>query len=102
MPQKIVVYWRDIPSQIIIKKGRAKGKQVLSERFQEAIDKAAMRAGMGDTDAYVEQWRRETSDHPTDEDIQVQAEAVAQAYETEFTDELLSKMVSNKGLALEA
>ena len=102
MPQKIVVYWRDIPSQIIIKKDRAKGKQVLSERFQEAIDKAAMRAGMCDTDAYVEQWRRETSDHPTDEDIQVQAEAVAQAYEAEFTDELLSKMVSNKGLALEA
>ena len=102
MPQKIVVYWRDIPSQIIIKKGRAKGKQVLSERFQEAIDKAAMRAGMSDTDAYVEQWRRETIDHPTDEDIQVQAEAVAQAYEAEFTDELLSKMVSNKGLALEA
>ena len=102
MPQKIVVYWRDIPSQIIIKKGRAKGKQVLSERFQEAIDKAAMRAGMGDTDAYVEQWRRETSDHPTDEDIQVQAEAVAQAYEAEFTDELLSKMVSNKGLVPEA
>ena len=102
MPQKIVVYWRDIPSQIIIKKGRAKGKQVLSERFQEAIDKAAMRAGMCDTDAYVEQWRRETSDHPTDEDIQVQAEVLAREYETEFSDELLDKMISNKGLVPEA
>ena len=102
MPPKIVVYWRDIPSQIIIKKGRAKGKWVLSQRFQEAIDKAAMRAGMGDTDAYVEQWRRETSDYPTDEDIQVQAEVLAQEYEAEFSDELLDKMISNKGLVPEA
>ncbi len=101
MAQKIVVYWRDIPSQVIIKKGRAKGKHVLSERFQEAIDKAAMRAGMAKTDAYVEQWRRETSDCAADEDIQVQAEAVAQEYEAQFSDELLNKMISNKGLVLE-
>lgn len=102
MPQKIVVYWRDIPSQIIVKKGRAKGKQVLSQRFQEAIDKAAMRAGMGDTDAYVEQWRRETTDCPADEDIQTQAEAIAEEYEVQFSDELLADIVRNKGLAIEA
>jgi hypothetical protein len=99
MPQKIVVYWRDIPSQIIIKQGRAKGKVVLSQRFQEAIDKAAMRAGMGDTDAYVEQWRRETSDCATDEPIQAVAEAVAQEYESGYDDALLAAMVRNKGLA---
>lgn len=102
MPEKIVVYWRDIPSQVIIKKGRAKGKQVLSQRFQEAIDKAAMRAGMGDTDAYVEQWRRVTTEMETDEPIQQCAEAVADEFEVAFSDALLDAMVRNKGLAIEA
>ncbi|MEZ5538126.1 MAG: virulence factor [Thiolinea sp.] len=102
MPQKIVVYWRDIPSQIIIKKGRAKGKAVLSQRFQEAIDRAAMRAGMADTDSYVEQWRRETADYETEGDIQTVAEAVAQEYEVQYNDDVLSAMVRNKGLTAEA
>ena len=104
MPQKIVVYWRDIPSQVIIKQGRAKGKWVLSQRFQEAIDKAAMRSGKGDTDAYVEEWIRKTSDYSCAEgmDIQASAEAEANAFEAEFSDEMLDAMVSNKGLAMEA
>lgn len=102
MPQKIVVYWRDIPSQILIKKGRAKGKVVLSQRFQEAIDKAAMRAGMVDTDSYVEQWRRETSEYPIADDLQQAAETVAQDYETQFSDEQLADIVRNKGLTITA
>jgi len=50
MPDKIVVYWRDIPSQVIIKRGRNKGKWMLSERFQEAIDAAAMKCGKAGTE----------------------------------------------------
>ena len=61
MPQKIVVYWRDIPSQVLIKRGRNKGKWILSERFQEAIDSAAMKSGKAGTDDYVEEWRRVTT-----------------------------------------
>ncbi|MEZ5447669.1 MAG: virulence factor [Thiolinea sp.] len=102
MPQKIVVFWRDIPSQIIIQQGRAKGKQVLSQRFQEAIDKAAMRAGMSDPDSYVEQWHRETSEHERVDDVQAAAEAVAGDYEARYSDTLLEAMVRNKGLTVEA
>ena len=104
MPQKIVVYWRDIPSQVIIKQGRAKGKWVLSQRFQEAIDKAAMRAGKGDTDSYVEEWVRKTSAYTCDEgmDLQSSAKAEADAFEVEYSDEILAAMVSNKGLTVEA
>ena len=53
MPKLITVYWRDIPSQVIAKKGRSKSKVQLSQRFQEAIDRAAMRAGKGSSDAYL-------------------------------------------------
>ena len=104
MPQKIVVYWRDIPSQVIIKQGRAKGKWVLSQRFQEAIDKAAMRAGKGDTDGYVEEWVRKTTPYECEDgkSIQDSAEVEANAFEVEYSDDVLAAMISNKGLAVEA
>ena len=61
MAKLITVYWRDIPSQVIAKKGRSTSKVQLSQRFQEAIDRAAMRAGKGSSDAYLSEWRREAS-----------------------------------------
>ncbi len=102
MPQKIVVYWRDIPSQVIIKQGRSKGKWVLSQRFQEAIDKAAMRAGKGDTDSYVEEWVRKTTPYECEDGkgIQESAEAEANAFEAEYSDEMLDAMIRNQGLAV--
>ena len=44
MANLIVLYWRDIPSQVIVKAGRASAKRELSERFIRAIDAAAMHA----------------------------------------------------------
>ena len=58
MGQLVVVYWRDIPSQVTVKVGRAQEKRMLSERFQEAIDMAAMRDGAASTDDYLADWRR--------------------------------------------
>jgi len=54
----ITVFWRDIPAQVIVKQGRKAAKVQLSQRFQEAIDRAAMRAGKGSSDAYLEDWKR--------------------------------------------
>ncbi len=59
MPELIKIYWRDIPSQVTAKAGRKTAKVMLPSRFQEAIDRAAMRAGKGSSDAYMEDWRRE-------------------------------------------
>lgn len=59
--KKILVYWRDIPSQVMVQQGRVREKAPLSHRFQEAIDRAAMRAGKGSSDAYISEWRRETT-----------------------------------------
>ncbi|HEY9539704.1 MAG TPA: virulence factor, partial [Kiloniellaceae bacterium] len=53
MAQVIVVYWRDIPAQVIAKAGRKTAKVQLSERFEKAIDRAAMRAKLTGTDAYL-------------------------------------------------
>ena len=56
MADLIVVYWRDIPAQVIVKKGRANAKRELSLRFTEAIDMAAMRSRAHEADAYI-YWR---------------------------------------------
>ncbi|TIV10197.1 MAG: hypothetical protein E5W02_20945, partial [Mesorhizobium sp.] len=53
MADLIVVYWRDIPAQVIVKKGRQNAKRELPLRFTEAIDMCAMRTGAGGTDDYL-------------------------------------------------
>lgn len=58
MPELTIVYWRDIPAQVIVGKGRGAQKRVLPERFEQAIDRCAMKVGARDTDAYLAEWRR--------------------------------------------
>ena len=46
MAQLVITFWRDIPSMVEARRGRKdRAKRMLPDRFQEAIDGAAMRAG---------------------------------------------------------
>ncbi len=99
--KKIVMYWRDIPSMVTIKRGREKGKAMLPDRFQQAIDRAAMRAGKGSSDLYIEEWRSETSAYQTELSLQQAASNEAAALEARFDDELVKRLVKNNGQALE-
>ena len=76
MAQITIVYWRDIPAQIIAKKGRETAKRHLGERFEQAIDRAAMRANLRDTDAYLGEWRRSPPQECSD-DLEAEATALA-------------------------
>ncbi len=60
MPELTVVYWRDIPAQVIVGKGRKSTRLQLPERFEKAIDRCAMKIGAVGTDAYLAEWRRST------------------------------------------
>jgi len=97
MAKLTTVFWRDIPAQVIAKERRDTAKVVLSERFAEAIDKAAMRARMAGTDAYLEQWRRE--DENCGADLEAAAAAAAERLEQDFDDARLDKLVANGGVA---
>ena len=99
MAKKITIFWRDIPAQVIIQKGRTREKVQLSHRFQEAIDRAAMRAGKGSSDAYIEEWRRETVAIEGIEDIAATAKAEADVFENGFTDDQLTALIRNHGAA---
>ena len=52
-----VLYWHDIPVQVKASEGRRRHSAPLSDRFQEAVDAAAMAAGLVGSDAYTEQFR---------------------------------------------
>jgi len=58
MVEVTVVYWRDIPAQVIVGKGRRGSKVQLSERFEQAIDRCAMKIGARDSDSYLAEWRK--------------------------------------------
>ncbi|MEM9320925.1 MAG: virulence factor [Pseudomonadota bacterium] len=58
MPAVTVVFWRDIPAQVIVGKGRSGAKRPLPERFEQAIDRCAMKVGAKDDDAYLAEWRK--------------------------------------------
>ena len=92
MAEIILVYWRDIPAQVIVKAGRKTARRQLSDRFQTAIDRAAMRAKMRDTDSYLEQWRR-TEPVACGDELEREAAKAAERLETDFTDARLEQLV---------
>ena len=97
MAQLIIVYWRDIPAQVIVKKGRREQfKHVLSERFEKAIDRAAMRGDARDTDSYLQEWRKSDPVDVSD-DMKAVAEAKAAEIEKEYDDARLDSLVKNGG-----
>lgn len=99
MAKLITVYWRDIPSQVIAKRGRETAKVPLAQRFQVAIDRAAMRAGKGSSDLYIEEWRRDA--RPCGNDLESEARKAAAKLEAAFSDELLDRMAKAGGLKVE-
>ncbi len=96
MAKLTTVFWRDIPAQVIAKERRDTAKIVLSERFAEAIDKAAMRAKMAGTDAYLEQWRREVVN--CNRDLQAVVDEAAAELEKAYDDERLEALVKAGGI----
>jgi hypothetical protein len=93
----IVISWRDVPAQVIVKRGREVAKVPLSARFQEAVDRAAMRAGRGSSEAYLEDWRR-SAPQPCGDDLPAEAAAAAAAIEARYTDEDLERLIRAKGI----
>ena len=100
MAKLICIYWRDIPAQVVGRAGRKTSiKKELAPRFATAIDRAAMRAGRGSSDAYLEDWRRVSED--VDGDLAALVDARVAELESRFDDEFLEKVVKAGGLIAE-
>ncbi|ANK83628.1 MAG: hypothetical protein TEF_20165 [Rhizobiales bacterium NRL2] len=98
MAQKVIVYWRDIPAQVIVKAGRQRAAVELPERFIKAIDRTAMKLGAKDQDAYLAEWRRGAPESVEGDPETLAAEAAA-ALEALYTPDRIHELVANGGKA---
>ncbi len=96
MADVTIVYWRDIPAQVIAGKGRRGVKLALPERFEQAIDRAAMASGAAETDAYLAEWRKAPPETVEGSD-QDAAERTLARLEAEYDTERLKSLIANGG-----
>ena len=98
MASLIIYCWRDIPAQVVVKEGRKTiARVLLTHRFQEAVDRAAMRAGKGSSDAYMADWKLENL-RPVSGDFDAEARAEADRIEARYSDEYLERLIRAHGL----
>jgi len=97
MASLTVISWRDIPSQIVVKRGRETAKLMLSHRFQEAVDRAAMRAGKTSSAAYIADWTR-SDVRSVGDDLQAEAAAEAARIEAHYSDDDLLRLIRAHGI----
>ncbi|WP_136635677.1 virulence factor [Pseudooceanicola onchidii] len=93
-----LVCWRDIPAQVIVGKGRKAAKMILPERFEQAIDRAAMKVGASDTDAYLAEWRKQALPPQEGDPSDIAAREVARI-ETEYDQDRIKALIANDGWA---
>jgi len=98
MPDVIIVYWRDIPAQVIVGKGRRGSKVQLSERFEQAIDRCAMKIGAKDADAYLAEWRK-AAPYEVEGEPDAIAAAEAARLEVEYDTARLKALIDAEGKA---
>lgn len=96
MAERIILYWRDIPAQVIVKAGRKSAKRELPVRFVQAIDACAMRVGATETDSYLAEWRRGHPE-PCGDDLDGEADAALGRLDLEFDRDSLRQLVENGG-----
>ena len=93
-----IVYWRDIPAQVIVGKGRRGTKVQLPERFEQAIDRAAMKTGAAETDDYLAQWRK-GDPYPVEGEAGEVAQREAERLDALYDTERLKALIGNDGWA---
>lgn len=96
MPAVTIVYWRDIPAQVIVGKGRRGSKAPLPERFEQAIDRCAMKVGAKEDDAYLSEWRKAA---PFEADGEPDAIAAAEAarIDAEYDTDRIKTLIAADG-----
>jgi hypothetical protein len=90
-----VIYWRDIPAQVTAKGEAGSARVQLTDRFQKAIDAAAMKAGLVDMDLYLEEWHQET--RPCGDELDTEAAAEAERLEAAFDRDVLLQLARSGG-----
>jgi hypothetical protein len=95
--QLTVIRWRDIPMQVLARgDGGDSARALLPERFQEAVDAAAMVAGLIGSDDYTEQMRMDA--RPCGDDLQHEVDTETVAILSEWDENLLKATIRAGGV----
>ena len=94
MPDVTIVFWRDMPAQVIVGRGRKGTKMPLPERFEQAIDRAAMKSGAAGSDDYLESFRK-AAPYPVDGTDAEAAANEAARIDAEYDQERLKMLIAN-------
>jgi hypothetical protein len=92
-----VIWWRDIPAQVLARDGRRASKVVLHPRFQVAIDKAASRAGKRAYNDYIEEWRKVA--RACGDDLEAEVTSESERLEAEYDKHRLAELIQSGGVA---
>ena len=100
MANVIILYWRDIPAQVIAEQGRGRGRKQskfeLDKKFSIAIDAAAMKSGADGSDDYLSDWRRSEPTEISD-NLEFEAGKLKSELETKYTNDRLKELIANGG-----
>ena len=96
-PMLSIIWWRDIPAQVVAKDARRSSKVVLHPRFQVAIDKAANRAGKREYNSYIAEWHK--TQRPCGHDLEAEVKAESERLETSYTKHHLAELIQSGGVA---
>jgi hypothetical protein len=91
-----VIWWRDVPAQVIARQGRRAHKIALHPRFQTAIDRAAERAGKKSMNEYIDEWHKEN--RPCGDDLEAEAQAEAARLERDYPQDVLDALIASGGV----
>lgn len=98
MAERVVIYWRDIPAQVVVRAGRRQEKRELPQQFVQAIDRAAMVSGAHGSDAYLAEWRRGPGE-PCGDDLSAEADAAIAMLVEAYDADRLAALAKNGGRA---
>jgi hypothetical protein len=96
MQDVTIVFWRDIPAQVIVGKGRRAAKAQLPERFEQAIDRAAMKSGAAGTDDYLAQWHK-APPYPVDGSAEAVLAAEVARLDAEYDVARIKQLIEKNG-----
>ena len=105
MANLTVIFWRDIPAQVVAEEGRGRNRKQakveMPRRFALAIDEAAMRDNADSTDDYLAEWRKadpvSLGADLDDDALNAAASSRAAELDAEFDKEKLAALVANGG-----
>lgn len=90
-----IVYWNDIPGQVVVREGRRSTRIRLPARFRRAIERASYRLKKQGKDAFFDPWH--DVDQPFEGDIREQAKILVRTLEEQYSEAVLDKLIRASG-----